>query len=72
MKNFLLLGASLLFISALQEAGVRYAWSSALVIMFLVISGILGIMFLVWERILTSRASQREPVFPCRSVHNRV
>ncbi|KAI9842654.1 MAG: hypothetical protein M1837_007021 [Sclerophora amabilis] len=68
----LLLAASLLLVTALEEAGIRYPWRSALVITFLVVSGILWITFVAWEHRVTRAASAQEPVFPWRFFQSRV
>ncbi|KAL2793730.1 major facilitator superfamily domain-containing protein [Aspergillus keveii] len=70
---FLLLGFSVLFVTALEEANVTYAWSSALVIGFLAVSGALGITFVVWEWYIGSRRKGLvEPMFPWTMVQDRV
>ncbi|KAJ0418663.1 MFS general substrate transporter [Aspergillus carlsbadensis] len=69
----LLLGFSILFVTALQEANVTYAWSSALVIGFLAVSGVLGITFVIWEWYIGSRRKGLvEPMFPWTMVQDRV
>lgn len=68
----LLLVATLLLVTALEEAGIRFPWKSAFVIILLIVSGLLWIMFLGWERRVTRAASIREPVFPWRFVQSRV
>ncbi|GFF25913.1 hypothetical protein IFM61606_09580 [Aspergillus udagawae] len=70
---FLLLGFSILFVTALEEANVTYEWSSALIIAFLTVSGVLGITFLLWEWYIGShRKGILEPMFPWRMVRDRV
>ena len=68
----MLLGATVLFVAALENAGSRFPWRSAYVISLLVISGILWIAFFVWERRVTLAATIKEPVFPWRFVQSRV
>lgn len=68
----MLLGATVFFVAALENAGSRYPWKSAFVISLLVISGILWITFLAWERKVTLAAKAREPVFPWRFVQSHV
>lgn len=68
----LLLAASLLFVTPLEEAGLHYGWGSAFVITLLVLSGFLWVAFLAWERKVTSASSVREPVFPWRFMQSRV
>lgn len=64
----LLLLFTVLLLVPLEEAGVRFPWRSAFVISLLVISGILGILFFIWERKVTLKDDFREPVFPWRFV----
>lgn len=45
----LLLSASLLLVAALLEGNVLYAWSSALIISFFTVSGVLWIFLALWE-----------------------
>lgn len=68
----LLLAASSLFVTPLEEAGVHYDWNSPFVITLLTISGCLWIAFLAWEKRVTTASSEREPVFPWRFMQSRV
>lgn len=68
----LLLAASFLFVTPLEEAGVHYEWGSAFIITLLVISGFLWIAFFAWEKWVTASLSVREPVFPWRFMQSRV
>jgi hypothetical protein len=68
---FTLLSASVLLVAALENAGSRHAWSSALVAAPLAISAALWLALLLWERFLTMQAGVREPVFPWRFLTNR-
>lgn len=68
---FLLLGATLLFVTVLLEAGTQFAWKSAASITCLVISGILWILFALNERILSKEQYKQEPIFPWRFLLNR-
>lgn len=67
----LCLGASLLLVTGLLEGGVQFAWSSGASISILVISGILWVLFLIWESIISSDKWKQEPVFPWRFLFNR-
>ena len=62
----LLLSATVFIVTALQEAGRYYQWSSALVIVFLTLSGILWIGFIVWAKVLSRGTRTQEPVMPWR------
>lgn len=74
LGTVLLLGASLLLITALQLAGDQYAWSSSVVVALLVIAAILFASFFTWEYMISNkpRRNLREPVFPWRFFSNRV
>ncbi|KAJ5107924.1 MFS general substrate transporter [Penicillium angulare] len=69
---FLLLAATVLLVAGLDEADEQFAWRSAFTITVLVISGILWVLFVIWERRVTLNASAIEPVFPWRFFQNRV
>jgi len=70
----LLLAASVLVVTALQQAGNAHSWASPLVITCLVTSVISWISFFAWSWYITTRKTQsgREPVFPWRFVQSRV
>ncbi|KAJ6096144.1 MFS general substrate transporter [Penicillium sp. IBT 16267x] len=68
---FLLVGANLFLVTALLEASSDYTWSAALVISFLVVSGVLWISFGLWEWVATKDTRPYEPVFPFRFFLNR-
>ncbi|KAJ5088461.1 MFS general substrate transporter [Penicillium angulare] len=69
---FLLLVATVLLVAGLDEADEKFPWRSAFVITTLTISGILWIVFTLWERRVTLKAELVEPVFPWRFFKNRV
>ncbi len=68
---FVSLAASILVVFALQEGGVAYAWNSGPIISIFVVSGVLWIVFVVWERYLSNRNRVCEPIFPWRLASNR-
>lgn len=68
----LLLGASMLLVTALEEGGVRFAWDSAIIIVFFVVSGVLWATFTVWEWYASRDASGVVPMFPWRFFTNRI
>lgn len=72
--SMLLLTATIFLVVALEEAGVRFPWSSAFVTTLLTLSGILWIVFLTWEKRVTASETvkKREPVFPFRFLQSRV
>ena len=68
----LLLSATVLLVTALEEAGVQYRWNSAFVIAILAVSVLSWIAFFAWSRRITRMEGIREPVFPWRFVKSRV
>ena len=68
----LLLGASVFLITALEEAGTYYAWSSPIIIVFLVISGLSWIGFFAAEYIISRSSIAQEPVFTWEFLQNRI
>ncbi|KAL4860850.1 major facilitator superfamily domain-containing protein, partial [Aspergillus spectabilis] len=68
----MLLVATTLFVTALEEANQGFEWDSAFIITLIVISGLAWILFLTWERRVTLHSEYVEPVFPWRFVQNRV
>ncbi|KAH6706125.1 hypothetical protein VD0002_g5664 [Verticillium dahliae] len=65
------LAASTLLIFALQQGGVEYAWNSGAIISTFVLSGVLWLAFIAWERRLSGRNGVCEPIFPWRLTSNR-
>jgi hypothetical protein len=59
----LLLGASMMLVSALLEASIQLGWSASETISLLVFAGCSWIGFFVWERLVTKR-TRPEPIFP--------
>lgn len=68
---FTSLAASILLVFALQQAGIVYPWNSGPIISTFVISGVLWVVFLVWQRKLSLAGGICEPVFPWRLACNR-
>ena len=67
----LLLGATLLLVTVLLEAPNEFSLHSNTAIVLFVLSGLLGLLFLVNERIVTSDNWRPEPVFPWRFLFNK-
>ncbi|KAF4949860.1 hypothetical protein FGADI_8604 [Fusarium gaditjirri] len=65
------LAASILIIFALEQGGVAYPWGSGAIVSTFVLSGVLWVAFVAWERLLSKRGGVREPMFPWSLVHNR-
>ncbi|KAI0405659.1 putative efflux pump antibiotic resistance protein [Xylaria palmicola] len=59
----LLLSASILLVTALLEASIRFGWNAGGTIALLTLSGAGWVGFLVWERFVT-KWQRPEPIFP--------
>jgi hypothetical protein len=59
-----LLAASVLLVFALESGGTLYHWNSGPIISTLVLSGVLWIVFIVWEVFLERKEATQEPIFP--------
>lgn len=71
LGSLLLLGASLIFVTVLLEAGTEFSWGSATAIVLLVVSAVLLALFLWNERTVTNDNWRPEPIFPWRYLFNR-
>lgn len=73
---FLLLAASIFLVTALQNEGTSFQWSSGISVAFLVVSGVSWIALGGWEWFISRRESSEEttlePVFPWRFLKSRV
>ncbi len=69
---FLLLAASVLFVSALEEGGTEYSWRSAVVLSQFCISILLWILFFAWQKVASGPHIAREPMLPWRLLTNRI
>lgn len=67
----LLLSGSLLLVSGLLEASIRFSWSSGVTIALLVLSAVSWTAFCAWEWYVTSEERKQEPVFPWRFFYDR-
>lgn len=75
LGSTLLLLATLSLVAAVEEAGTSHGWRSAFVITLLVLSAVLWIFFLLWERYITRKEDMVgavEPIFPWRFIKNRI
>lgn len=68
---FLLLAASLLLITALNETYVEFAWESTTAIVLVAVSGGLWVTFFVWEWFVIDKWEGYYPIFPKRFLYNR-
>ena len=68
----LLLGATLCLVTVLLEAPNEFSWHSKTAITLFVLSGVLGVLFLLNERVVTADNWRPEPVFPWRFISNRI
>ncbi|KAK7948856.1 uncharacterized protein PG986_009742 [Apiospora aurea] len=67
----LLLMATMSIVAAFQEAGSRFSWGSAYFITLLVVSVLLWLALVAWERRVTIANAAREPVLPWRFLKSR-
>jgi hypothetical protein len=67
----MLLIATLALTSAFEEADSRFAWNSAFCIALIAVSGVLWIVFVIWERRVTLKSQIMEPVLPWRFFQDR-
>lgn len=67
----LLLLATMSIVAAFQEAGSRFPWGSAYFISLLVVSVLLWLSLVIWERRVTLENATREPVLPWRFLTSR-
>ena len=68
----LLFGTSVLLVVALEEASTQYKWSSATIIVLLVLSVALCMAFVFWEHSLNREGKAQEAVFTWRLMKHRV
>lgn len=68
---FLLLGATLLLVTVLLEAPNEFSWHSKIAILLFVLSGMLGLLFLLNEGVVTGDDWRPEPIFPWRFLFNK-
>ena len=59
----LLFGSSVCFVTGLEEAGTHYSWSSAIIIVLLVLTVVFTISFVWWENFLSRKEKVQEAVF---------
>ncbi|KAF5867863.1 putative mfs multidrug transporter protein [Botrytis fragariae] len=64
--TILVLLATVTLAAGFQEADSRFPWKSAYVISLLIISGVLWILLVLWERRVTLLDGPQEPVLPWR------
>jgi hypothetical protein len=69
---FILLAASVLAVFVLEEAGIRYAWSSAAIIAGLTLACFCWVAFPLWENYVDRAKSEQEPIFPIRLFKDRM
>ncbi|MCJ1358859.1 MAG: hypothetical protein MMC33_008859 [Icmadophila ericetorum] len=72
LGTLFLFGSSAFLVTALEEGGTQYAWSSARAIVLLVLSGLFGVGFILWENYLCRRERPQEAVFPWQLMKYRV
>ncbi|KAK8039562.1 hypothetical protein PG993_007973 [Apiospora rasikravindrae] len=67
----LLLLATMSIVAAFQEAGSRFSWGSAYFVTLPVVSVLLWLVLVIWERRATLANAAREPVLPWRFLTSR-
>ncbi|KAF7899396.1 hypothetical protein EAE99_012317 [Botrytis elliptica] len=67
----LLLGATVLLVTVLLEAGIEFAWKSGTAIALIILSGILFVAFMLNEKVVSKEKRTQEAVFPFRFLSNR-
>lgn len=70
--TLIILAATVLVSAGFQEAGSRYLWNSAYVIVLISLSVVLFVGLLLWERYVTLANGVREPILPWRFFTDRV
>jgi uncharacterized membrane protein len=68
---FLLLASSFLFVTAIEEGGIHYAWNSALVLTLLILSVLLIFGITGWSKYFTKRKTLQESVLPWTILSDR-
>lgn len=71
LGGFLVLAASILFVSALEEGGTGYAWKSSVVLSLLCLSIVLWMLFFLWQKVASGRGDAHEPILPWRLLTDR-
>ena len=69
---FFLLASSILIVFAFEEAGLRYAWDSAVILSTLIVGALFFVAFLVFEHYVDKPKYPQEPVFPLRLLKSRL
>ena len=68
----IILAASILLVFALEEAGQRYSWKSAVIICTITLAGICWTCFFSWEFFVEKLHSLQEPILPLRLLKDRI
>jgi hypothetical protein len=68
---FLLLASSCLLVTAIEEGGIQYTWSSALVLTLLVLSVVLIVGTTGWSKYFKKRKTMQESVLPWSILSDR-
>ncbi|KAJ6022867.1 uncharacterized protein N7446_013220 [Penicillium canescens] len=71
LGSFLLLGASLLLVTVLNETNIEFDWSSGTAIALIVLSGVMWVAFFAWEWFIPDYLLGLKPIFPKRFFHNK-
>jgi len=68
----LVFASSAFIVSALEEAGTTYAWSSAPIVILLALAGVSISIFVGWEYFVDNKMKTRQAVFTWRLMKHRV
>jgi hypothetical protein len=71
LGSFLLLGASLLLVTVLNETNIEFDWSSGTAIALIVLSGVMWVAFFAWEWFMPDYLPGLKPIFPKQFFHNK-
>jgi hypothetical protein len=71
LGGFLLLSASLLLVTVLNETNIEFDWSSGTAIGLLALSGFLWVAFFSWEWYISDHMPEIEPMFPKRFFYKK-
>lgn len=72
LGGFLLLGACILIVTALQQATAGVSFAARDILPLLILAGFLWTAFILWEWYATAKCVSLEPVLPFRLLTNRV
>jgi hypothetical protein len=72
LGGFLLLGANVLIVTALEQATAGVSFAAREILPLLILAAVLWCAFLLWQWYATAKCVSLEPVLPFRLLTNRV